>query len=425
MRPNLIVSTSAIIGAALLFAACRKELDTPPEQTLPTGSVISLSQLRAMYTGTPVRFPDPMSVYCTVTADELNGNLYKEVYVQDDSAAINVRLLFSGGLYQGDRIRIYLPGTVLSAYNGMLQLDSVDVDNNTIKQETDVHVEPRLVNAADIDPSLQGMLIKLDSVQFVDGEQGMTYADAVNQVTENRTLEDCNNDQIIVRSSGYADFASMTLPVGRGPVTAVVGQFGSTMQLYIRNVNEVQLNGLRCDGSTGGPCPPAADVLEDFAGVVQYDPIGIACWKNVATSGGVVWEGGSFSGETFARCEAYQSGDPSNVMWLVGPAVQYTAGMTLSFRTEKAYWTHDPIAVLISTDFDGINTTSATWDPISCPRAGSSTTDYVWVPSGNVDLAPYLPIGYTGAFNVAFRYTGGDGGTPQTTRYDVDDVAIQ
>lgn len=425
MRTNnaslLLTATAAI---ATLITACKKDLDTPPEQSLAEGSVITLDSLRNLFTGLPMHFDTTdWSVYATVTADETNGNLYKEVYVQDGDAAINVRLLASGGLYQGDRIRIHLPGTVLSSYNGMLQLDSVDVDVNVVKQDVDVVVPPEVVTIAGITPAIQGHLIRLDSVEFIDAELGLPYSDAIGQTSVNRTLHDCGGDVIIVRSSGYANFAALTVPSGRGSFTAVVGQFGSTMQLYIRDLNEVLLTGIRCDGSTGGLCPATTDVQEDFASVVQYDPISIPCWKNLPTAGTAVWEGGSFSGTSFARCEAYNSGEPVNVMWLTTPPVTYAAGMNLSFITEKAYWTHDPFAVFISTDFDGTNAGTATWTPIPCTHAVSSDVDYTWVPSGNIDLAPYLPLG--GDFVIGFRYSGGDGTTPQTTRYDIDDVVIQ
>ena len=372
---RISLAITGIAAIATLITACKKELDSPPEQSLPTGSVITLDSLRSLWTGSPVHFTNE-SVYATVTADESNGNLYKEVYIQDGDAAINMRLLYSGGLYQGDRIRIYLPGCVLGSYNGMLQLDSVDVDNNVVKQDVDVWVEPLTVTVADITPALQGRLVKLDSVEFIDAELGLTFADAVNQVDENRTLRDCSLDEIVVRSSGYANFAAQSLPAGRGPFTGIVGQFGSTMQLYIRDMSEVLLNGTRCDGSSGGLCPPAADVLEDFSGVVQYDPVAIACWKNIPTTGTVQWEGGTFSGTFFARCEAYNSGEPVNVMWLISPPVTYTAGMTLSFLTEKAYWTHDPFDVFVSTDFDGTNTATANWSPITCTQASASDVDY-------------------------------------------------
>ncbi|MFT3884120.1 MAG: DUF5689 domain-containing protein [Flavobacteriales bacterium] len=134
------------IAAIALLAGCKKEFDSPPVRTLPVGNVITLKQLRALFQGTPVHFSDTAgavsSVYAVVTADEQDGNLYKNVYVQDDSAGIILRLLSSGGLYRGDRIRIHLPGCVLSSYQNMLQLDSVNVDNNVVKQATGVDVAP-------------------------------------------------------------------------------------------------------------------------------------------------------------------------------------------------------------------------------------------------------------------------------------------
>jgi hypothetical protein len=128
--------TAAFAATVLLIAGCKKEFDTPPVRTLPTGSVLTVQQLRDLLpAGTQQRrFTGDSSVFAVVTADEQNGNLYKNVYVQDHTGAIQLRLVNSGGLYQGDSIRIYLPGTTLSLYQGMMQLDSVDVDNNVVKQ---------------------------------------------------------------------------------------------------------------------------------------------------------------------------------------------------------------------------------------------------------------------------------------------------
>src|SRR5690606_2049372 len=191
------------------------------------------------------------SVYAVVTADETSGNLYRNIYVQDDSAAINLRLQNPGGLYEGDRIRIYLPGTVLSKYQGMLQLDSVDVDRNVVKQETNVHVEPKNVTVNEITPELQGHLIRLDSVEFTAGELGQTYSDPVGQTNQNRMLTDCEGNLVIVRTSGYANFAGTPIPYGNGSIVAVVGQFGGDMQLFIRDISEVEMEGERC--TAGGP----------------------------------------------------------------------------------------------------------------------------------------------------------------------------
>ncbi|MFN9326719.1 MAG: DUF5689 domain-containing protein, partial [Flavobacteriales bacterium] len=238
--------TVLIAGLVVLAVACKKEFDSPPVRALPTGSVMTVAELRGLFTGNPIRFRGDSSVYAVVTADEQSGNLYKNVFVQDHTGAIVMRLVNPGGLYQGDSIRIYLPGTTLSMYQGLLQLDSVNVDNNVVKQATLIEKEPELVTIAQITPSMQAKLIRLENVEFIQSELGSTYADAVNQSTVNRTLSDCQNN-VIVRTSGFANFAGQTLPNGNGSFVAVVGQFNDDMQLFIRDINEVQLNGERCD----------------------------------------------------------------------------------------------------------------------------------------------------------------------------------
>ena len=132
--------------AILTVVACKKEFDAPPIRTLPVGEVITLKQLRAMHVqNANHKFVGDTSIYAVVTADEVSGNLYKTVYAQDDSAAIVLKLVSSGGIYIGDSIRIVLKGTFLNDYNGMVQLDSVNVDNNVVKQATQVFKTPELV----------------------------------------------------------------------------------------------------------------------------------------------------------------------------------------------------------------------------------------------------------------------------------------
>src|SRR6056297_842594 len=231
---NRLTIFGAVIGICVL-SSCEREYDTPPERELPVGQVLSLTELRNLYVNQPVRFGGDSSVYAVVSADETSGNLYRNIYVQDDSAAINLRLQNPGGLYEGDSIRIYLPGTVLSVYQGMMQLDSVDVDKSIIKQATNVSVEPMDVTVAEITPELQARLIRVNDVEFALASLCQPYAGAVNQNSEDRVLTNCLNQTVILRTSGFANFAGETVPSGHGSVVAVAGQFGDNMQLYIRD----------------------------------------------------------------------------------------------------------------------------------------------------------------------------------------------
>lgn len=417
----------ALIALAVIAVSCKKEFDSPPVRSLPTGQVLTVAELRALFTGTPKRFAGDTSIYAVVTADEETGNLYKNIYVQDHTGAIVMRLLNTGGLYEGDSIRVYLPGTVLGTYAGMLQLDSVDVDNNVVKQATQVHKEPQTVTVAQITPDMQGKLVRLEGVQFSSSHVGATYADAVGQQTVNRTLSDCSNE-VIVRTSGYANFAGQPLPMGNGSVVAVVGQFNSDMQLFIRRPAEVQLNDERqCDPLPEPPtlCEPDQGVIQDFSSATNNVDLALNCWINMAQTGSRVWRGYSLAGNLTAQATSFQSGG-ADVAWLISPPVQYSPGLTLSFRSQRGFGVagHQGLEVLIATNYDATNLATANWTPVPATLATPATADQLWVNSGTVDLGAALPGGFSGSFVIGFKYTG-NGANGQTTNIRIDDVVIQ
>lgn len=415
MRLPLSLSLSFLgtaLGAMFLLTACEKEYDAPPARTIPEGAVLTVAQLKALYTNAPVHFnPDSAhSIYVTVTADENDGNFYKNVYAQDSTGGICLRLTNSGGLYIGDRIRVYLPGTVLSPYNGLMQLDSVDVDNNTVKQETQVYVAPKVLSIDQIDPvAHQSMLIQLDSVEFIASEAaGSTWADAVNQQTVNRTLEDCNANQILVRTSGYADYAGQPLPQGKGTFIGILGVFGSDLQLYAQRITSVNLNGPRCPGQE----------LPFFQKDFNDGSPTSGGWTNWSNST-VLWatnDIGSIDGSFYGQCKNYvNSANVPTETWLISPAVDLTGttSPTLDFVTACNY-NGAVLQVYVSTDYTSGDPSLATWTALTATMSPGSWT---WTPSGNIDLSasssPNTRIG--------FKYTGSasDGKT-----WELDNIRI-
>jgi len=420
----------------LVFAACKKEYDTPPERLLPIGSVLTIEELRNMHQGENIKFDTTFSVYAVVTADESSGNLYRNIHVQDQTGAIVLRLNTPGGIYEGDSVRIYLPGTILSVYQGMMQLDSVDVDNNIIKQATQVHVAPMEINSlSEITPAIQGYLVKVNGVEFTDAQLGQTYADAVNQSTQNRILVDCNNNSVLVRTSGFANFANQVIPSGNGSLIAVVSQFNNDMQLYIRRSSEVTMTGDRCDGSGGGgECDYDVEmvqgVTQNFSDVVADNTdYSNPQWLNINEQGNRFWRGREFGGEKYARATGFSGAGvsvPPTEVWLITPPVFASASPAMSFRSAMAFWTHDvddPFRVFISTDYDGCEISDANWTEITGfnkPNSGSG--NYNWIQSGSIPLSNFLPDNYEGTYHVGFRYYSVD---LQTSTIDLDDIFIQ
>ncbi len=424
IRFNKLTAVLFFVAATLFFSGCvKKDFDKPPVKTLPVGTVYTISQLRQMYADSgamPINYD--ASVYATVTMDESTGNIYKSAYVQDGDDAVNLHKTASGGLRIGDSIRIYLKNTVLSEYSGMFQIDNVNPDLNIVILGNQKYIQPQTVTIQELSTgNYQGKLIKLDGVQFSTADLGLTYADA--NSSANRTLEDCDGNSVVVRTSNYATFAGVVLPEGNGDLIAIAGEFSGTIQLYIRTLSEVNLNGERCGGGGGGEITPVDEVDEHFDGAVDYENISISGWTNKIVAGNRAWTGKSFNDNKYAQATGYNSELDDMETWLITPPVINTSGdKILTFKSSMAYWTHTgdnkPMTIWASTDYNGTNFETANWTDITSmatlPDAGGS--NYSWVESGEISLADF-----TGNVAIAFKYKGS--GT-ETTSFQIDDVKI-
>ncbi len=419
------LSVLLIAGIILFLGACvKQDFDKPPIGELPVGTVYTIAELRKMYVDSGAyQFPDTVdaSVYATVTMDESSGNIYKSAYVQDAGGAVNLHFNQTGGVRVGDSIRVYLKGVILSEYHGMFQLDNVKNDSSIVILANERYIQPKTVTIAELnDGAYQAQLIRLDSVEFSQSELGKTWADPNNSA--NRQLEDCYDNQIVVRTSSYATFAADTLPDGKGDLVAIAGVYDETAQLYIRSLSEVNLTGERCGGGGGGgTINPVDEVNETFESAENYTDIAIEGWSNIIVAGDRTWQGKVYNTDKYAQATGYNSGLSDMECWLITPPVKNQNGdKKLSFKSAMAYWVHEaghqPLTVLASTDFDGSNFETATWTELSPVLPDANGANYDWVESGEVSLADF-----TGNVAIAFKYKGSD---TESTSIQLDNVVI-
>lgn len=417
------------IGLSLIFASCEKEYDAPPIAEIPEGKLITLTDLRKMYTDSVTnfnldvdsgkinkeireayRFKEDYSVYATVTADEKSGNLYKNVYVQDDNAAITLGLVYGGGLYQGDKIRINLNGLKLWEDNGMLLLDSVDAIKKTVKVDTKIDITPITVTLADIDTAFEkyeSKLVKIEGIEMSPCDRGATWADAVTKSGANRYIDDCNGYTLLVRTSGYASFAGDVTPSGSGSIVGVLGQYGEDAQLYIRSKGEIQMNNSICSNVINGNDWTSLDGIESCG------------WTTYNEKGLQGWEAKYIGGNTFANISGYDGSNYNlNKDWLISPKIDVTANAQtkLNFRSAKNY-TGITLKVLVSTDYVGKgNPNNATWNEIF-PTLSPGNNNWAWVNSGDIDLSAYN----SNNVFIAFLYESTSSGA---STWEIDDVVI-
>ncbi|MBN2637914.1 MAG: choice-of-anchor J domain-containing protein [Bacteroidales bacterium] len=369
----------------LIFSSCVKQnFETPPISVLPTGTIYTIAQLKQMRADSgSFTYPDSASVFGVITMDETSGNIYKSAYMQDATGAVNLRLTQSGGLRVGDSIRVYLKGIYLSEYGGMFQLDSVQNDSNIVILATQKYIQPITATISDLDAGLyQGMLVKLDSVQFVSSELGYSYADA--DATTNRTLENSDGKTLIVRTSNYASFASTLLPQGNGSIVGIAGVF-NTPQLYIRSLSEVDMTGGRY-------------FIENFTTT-------LGSFNTFSDAGAQVWKWGIYDNGC-AVMSGYSGSNYANTDWLVSPAIDLTNNTgTVLVVNQAAKYVYDQwqnIKILISSDYDGTSSpsVSGTWTELTAPNMPSGN-DFNFVNSGDIDISAY--DGQSHVY-IAFKY---------------------
>ncbi|MCG8411561.1 MAG: DUF5689 domain-containing protein [Bacteroidales bacterium] len=243
----------------LLFSCVDDDFDVPPVKTIPIGKIKTIADLKTMTSLDTIT--ESASFYGTVIMDDKKGNLYKEAYVYDGNDVIVLKLRNAGGIYQGDSIRVQIKGLKVEHYKETYQLNSpekvgFDMDLHITKVKTLVNVNPITTTIAAINADkarFQGKLIKLENVQFAAGDTSATYADGIRKLLVEHSIQDAEGNTMIVRTSGYAQFANDNVPNGSGSLIAIAGRYINTMQLYIRNLDEVSMNGARLNGGMGTP----------------------------------------------------------------------------------------------------------------------------------------------------------------------------
>jgi hypothetical protein len=272
---TLVSGLAVAFLLAISISACVKtEFDQPPTggdgKDIPTNTSIADLKSRHETSGGYDLITEDLVIGGVVTIDDRTGNYYKTIVIQDSTGGIEIK--FSNGyLYNrypvGRKIYIRCKGLMLTDYNNLIQMVGGTVEENgqfseigvTENQERDNFVRgflgqpltPKIVSVSQLNPSLVSTLITIEGVQFTKADTAQTWADAPSLTSLNRTVETCGGIQLLVRTSGFADFAVLKTPTGKGAITGVLGVYNTDYQLYIRDTSDVKMTDARCGASNG------------------------------------------------------------------------------------------------------------------------------------------------------------------------------
>lgn len=146
-------------------------------------------------------------------------------------------------------------------------------------------------------------------------------------------------------------------------------------------------------------------------------------WLNYAQEGTAVWKIQQYSGNGYAEFSSFQSGNSSNIAWLVSPAITLEENNSniLRFQVSQSYVTSatNKLEVFVSEDFDGTDVAGATWTAVNANIPGTDATYFEFQDSGEISLS-----GFSGNVYIGYKVTGSGTNTALDGSYQIDNVRV-
>lgn len=274
MKPykTLLAALTAICATAAL-TGCDDDFDRPPvivpHATMTPNTTIADLKARLWQTDnnyttiTAAEGQDSVIIKGRVISSDAAGNLYQEIVIADETAAIDFSVDIKN-LYQkyqyGQEVVVNVTDMTIGAYRGLVKIGGIynggigrmdeakftsnaqpDGLANTAKVDTAVVTLAELANYKESTQGLQlwqYRLIRLENMHFA--QPGAKFGNPTTSGGTSVVLSDADGKTIDLRTNNYSDIASATVPDGTGSVTAILSYFGSNWQLVL-----VDLDGLK------------------------------------------------------------------------------------------------------------------------------------------------------------------------------------
>lgn len=266
-----------LISCWLVIDACVKNrnFDAPEVNCIDEDvEVISIAELKNMYANETMQIQQDVIVEGYINSSDVAGNVFNVLHFQDKPIQPTVgmqielelrdsHLFFSvgqhiyiklKGLYLGKSGDVFKIGGVFTSFGnrsvGRLP-KSVVFEHIVTSCQTNIGIEPLPIAWSQMNDSLINTLVSINNVEFSEENLGEPYA--IRQEETKRLLIDCDDNELVVLNSGYADFQSQPLPSKAGTITGILGKDKDEFHLIIRNLNDVDFTKDRCE-----------DVIDEF-----------------------------------------------------------------------------------------------------------------------------------------------------------------
>lgn len=277
MAVATLLLTACMDGDNSIFNYQYNEWDYPIIVNPPYGNnnidetnIVSIAELKANPTYKDAiansgvqQVTDDLKLRVRVTGNDIGGNLYKQFAAEDATGAVIIAVNqggICGYLAEGQEIIVDLKGLYVGGYgnqfeigqpyNGQIGRMSKDIWNQHFKIVGNIQtIDPVDFNdvKGDINANA-GKLVILKNVTFAnaDGTQTLITGTASGGNYYQQKIDGLDN--VVVRTSSYADFASMILPYNTETnqkvpcnITGIASRYRDTWQIMIRKTSDIKV----------------------------------------------------------------------------------------------------------------------------------------------------------------------------------------
>ena len=201
-----------------------------------------------------------------ITGNDVGGNIYKQVTLQDNTAAIIIAINeggLNGYLAEGSEILVDLKGLYIGGYRKQPEIGAPYNGNSIGRMQKDIWAKHfKIIGSPDAsviqpidfntikDSKLMdancGKLVTLKDVTFKEADGKSTFTTGTSTGNAVNQELDGYGSNVVVRTSTYADFAAMTLPYDseakkklKCDITGIATRYNSTWQILIRKTSDI------------------------------------------------------------------------------------------------------------------------------------------------------------------------------------------
>ena len=437
--------------ACTLFASCMGDGFAEPDLSvspygnnqLSEANVLTIAQLKTKYSSyitnsTMTEVTEDISVKGIVTGNDVGGNIYNEVAIQDATGALLV-CINQGGLFGylpvGQEVLISLKGLMIGGYGQQLEIGGIYTNAKTgaqsigrmsrymwesryklIGRPDASRVEPEIFDQNKIADANYlaancGKLMTIKNVKLKDANGTRVFAPSDGSVTltancANRAFTGISSSSLVLRTSTYADFANLVMPSEALDVTGIFTRYRNTWQILLRTIDDIQ---------PAAPEPTA--IFAESFGEGQGD-FKILEAKPLPEGVEYVWKWDSRYGMK-ASAFVNSVNHPTDSR-LISPSVDLSgvSNAVLSFDQALRFGADNDVHVMVSTTYtDGAAINASQWKEVALD-VWPERADWNFI-SSKASLKEFVG---NANVHVAFRYTSTDtyGATWEIKNFSID-----